>query len=334
MIPRNCKRLAEVGFPIAEVSRQAVREKSIRRGHPSTLHLWWARRPLASSRAILMALLLPDPCDAQCPKTFKEEARHILLSMYGRPRGEASPIERDEGLRRMMLKFIADFANWDNAAKPRYLKTGQALVRAAHPDQAPPRGGPFRRRRLHPAGGVAPRLRGVCQRPQSRCLSHSQGHAGGCPAPRAGAGGWFAARGRRDQEKQQRRNWSTCIRPTRMAPRQSPVSGLARCAAKHGAAARRFPSYGRCGSRSAPIGSGLCTPSSLAPRGRHHASSSRCSSHSATTRYGAARSRGARRAASVAARYYHRNGCEHSSLRNEAARTWYSTMTAHVSAAR
>ena len=61
MIPRNCKRLAEVGFPIAEVSRQAVREKSIRRGHPSTLHLWWARRPLASSRAILTALLLPDP---------------------------------------------------------------------------------------------------------------------------------------------------------------------------------------------------------------------------------------------------------------------------------
>ena len=127
MIPRDCKRLAEVNFPIAEVSRQAVREKSIRRGHPSTLHLWWARRPLASSRAILTALLLPDPCDAQCPKTFKEEARHILLSMYGRLPGETSTIERDEGLRRMMLKFIADFANWDNAAKPKYLKTGQAL---------------------------------------------------------------------------------------------------------------------------------------------------------------------------------------------------------------
>ena len=143
MIPRNCKRLAEVGFPIAEVSRQAVREKSIRRGHPSTLHLWWARRPLASSRAILMALLLPDPCDPQCPKTFKEEARHILLSMYGRPRGETSPIERDEELRRVILTFIADFANWDNAAKPKYLKTGQALVRAAHPDKLPLVADPF-----------------------------------------------------------------------------------------------------------------------------------------------------------------------------------------------
>ena len=137
MIPRECRRLAEVDFPIAEVSRHAAREKSIRHGHPSTLHLWWARRPLASSRAVLMALLLPDPCDAQCPKTFKEEARHVLLSMYGRLRGETSPIERDEELRRVILTFIADFANWDNAAKPKYLKTGQALVRAAHPDKVP-----------------------------------------------------------------------------------------------------------------------------------------------------------------------------------------------------
>ena len=68
MIPRECKRLAEVDFPIAVVSRHAAREKSIRHGHPSTLHLWWARRPLASSRAVLLALLLPDPCDAHCPE--------------------------------------------------------------------------------------------------------------------------------------------------------------------------------------------------------------------------------------------------------------------------
>ena len=58
MIPKECKRLAEVDFPIAEVSRHAAREKSIRKGHPSILHLWWARRPLASSRAVLMALFV------------------------------------------------------------------------------------------------------------------------------------------------------------------------------------------------------------------------------------------------------------------------------------
>ena len=78
MIPKDCKRLAEVDFPIAEVSRHAAREKSIRHGHPSTLHLWWARRPLASSRAVLMALLLPDPADSNCPEAFKVEARRVL----------------------------------------------------------------------------------------------------------------------------------------------------------------------------------------------------------------------------------------------------------------
>ncbi len=45
MIPKECKRLAEVDFPIADVSKHPAREKSIRHGHPSTLHLWWARRP-------------------------------------------------------------------------------------------------------------------------------------------------------------------------------------------------------------------------------------------------------------------------------------------------
>ena len=50
MIPKDCKRLAEVDFPIAVVSKHSAREKSIRHGHPSTLHLWWARRPLAACR--------------------------------------------------------------------------------------------------------------------------------------------------------------------------------------------------------------------------------------------------------------------------------------------
>ena len=137
MIPAACKRLAEVDFPIAEVSRHAVREKSIRHGHPSTLHLWWARRPLASSRAVLMALLLPDPCDANCPPSFKTDARRALLGMKSRPSGWDEQVKTDEGLRRALLKFIADFANWDNAANPDYLETGRALVRAAHPEETP-----------------------------------------------------------------------------------------------------------------------------------------------------------------------------------------------------
>ena len=137
MIPAACKRLAEVDFPIAEVSRHAAREKSIRHGHPSTLHLWWARRPLASSRAVLMALLLPGPCDPHCPKAFKERAKEVLLAMRTRPAGWDEEIGDDLGLRRVLLRFIADFANWDNSAKLEYLETGRALVKAAHPEETP-----------------------------------------------------------------------------------------------------------------------------------------------------------------------------------------------------
>ncbi len=83
MIPKECKRLAEVDFPIAVVSKHSAREKSIRHGHPSTLHLWWARRPLAACRAILLGLLLPDPCDSHCPEDFKMKPRVLLPKVQG-----------------------------------------------------------------------------------------------------------------------------------------------------------------------------------------------------------------------------------------------------------
>ncbi|MCY3783980.1 MAG: DUF1156 domain-containing protein [Chloroflexi bacterium] len=130
MIPKACKRLAEVDFPIAEVSRHAAREKSIRHGHPSTLHIWWARRPLASSRAVLMALLLPDPCDPNCPEAFKTQAPTILSEVRQPPRS-------DEELRRALLWFIGAFANWDMAAFPVYLRVARMLVKAAHPQETP-----------------------------------------------------------------------------------------------------------------------------------------------------------------------------------------------------
>ena len=132
MIPKECKRLAEVDFPIAEVSRQAVREKSIRHGHPSTLHLWWARRPLASSRAVLMALLLPDPCDEHCPEAFKNKARGLLSQVP-----TCDPGSTHATLRKALLRFIADFANWDLATNRTYLEVSRALVKAAHGEEAP-----------------------------------------------------------------------------------------------------------------------------------------------------------------------------------------------------
>lgn len=68
------KRLIEVDFPLREVSEESVREKNIRHGHISTLHIWWARRPLAASRATALAALLPDPDD---PKKREEYLRLI-----------------------------------------------------------------------------------------------------------------------------------------------------------------------------------------------------------------------------------------------------------------
>ena len=137
MIPKKCKRLAEVDFPIAVVSKHSAREKSIRHGHPSTLHLWWARRPLGACRAMLLGLLLPDPCDPNCPGDFKEEARHILLNMHGRPIGWKKLLPTDEGLRKVFLKFIGDFADWKRSADKDYLEVGRGLVKAAHGEEPP-----------------------------------------------------------------------------------------------------------------------------------------------------------------------------------------------------
>ncbi len=153
MIPTTCKRLIEVDFPIARVSEHSAKEKSIRHGHPSTLHLWWARRPLAACRAVLLGLLLPDPCDPACPPEFKAKARQLLAKRYSGNSGTgvppvslgATPVKThgqdgratDIALRELLLKFIAEFADWDNAGNALYLEIGRGLVKAAHPEETP-----------------------------------------------------------------------------------------------------------------------------------------------------------------------------------------------------
>src|SRR5947199_10358896 len=69
------KKLIEVALPLEQINRESAREKSIRHGHPSTLHLWWARRPLPACRAVLFAQLIDDP--SAHPEQFPtEEAQH------------------------------------------------------------------------------------------------------------------------------------------------------------------------------------------------------------------------------------------------------------------
>ncbi|MYJ19175.1 MAG: DUF1156 domain-containing protein, partial [Rhodothermaceae bacterium] len=57
------KKLIEVALPLSEINAASSREKSIRHGHPSTLHLWWARRPLAAARAVIFAQMVDDPSE-------------------------------------------------------------------------------------------------------------------------------------------------------------------------------------------------------------------------------------------------------------------------------
>ena len=65
------KKLIEVALPLAAINTASAREKSIRHGHPSTLHLWWARRPLAAARAVIFAQMVDDP--SAHPDIFKTE---------------------------------------------------------------------------------------------------------------------------------------------------------------------------------------------------------------------------------------------------------------------
>src|SRR4051812_45278072 len=71
MVSAQKRKLIEVALPLEVINRESAREKSIRHGHPSTLHLWWARRPLAAARAVLFAQLVDDPISH--PELFPTE---------------------------------------------------------------------------------------------------------------------------------------------------------------------------------------------------------------------------------------------------------------------
>ncbi len=78
-------KLIEVALPLAAINKAAAREKSIRHGHPSTLHLWWARRPLAAARAVIWASLVDDPSnDVALTLQEQETERQRLFGILER----------------------------------------------------------------------------------------------------------------------------------------------------------------------------------------------------------------------------------------------------------
>lgn len=106
------KKLIEVALPLEAINREAAREKSIRHGHPSTLHLWWARRPLAACRAVLFSSLVDDPSSDP----------HLL-------RPDGSHDEDVEGERRAHLfNLIEELVKWENSDNDTIINAARAEI--------------------------------------------------------------------------------------------------------------------------------------------------------------------------------------------------------------
>lgn len=115
----KAKKLIEVAMPIKEISAESVRDKSIRHGHISTLHLWWARRPLPTCRAVVFASLVPDPLDDNCPPAFKDAVYELLqkenidkqvYAPYPDIPYTAVHDPMEDNLRNRLLMFIGKFS--------------------------------------------------------------------------------------------------------------------------------------------------------------------------------------------------------------------------------
>ena len=170
----KAKKLIEVALPIKEISAESVRDKSIRHGHISTLHLWWARRPLPVCRAIVFASLVPDPLDENCPQAFKDAVQSILnpiedkiAQFQYKPYADipytaiVDPME--DNLRNRLLMFIGKFSEkcqknmlagktttpkeqldegslikWENKNNPRILRMARELIWVAYNSEKNP----------------------------------------------------------------------------------------------------------------------------------------------------------------------------------------------------
>jgi putative DNA methylase len=106
------KKLIEVALPLDAINAASAREKSIRHGHPSTLHLWWARRPLAAARAVIFAQMVNDP-GYQQGAGFR----------YGVNKEKAA-LERER-----LFKIIEDLVQWENTNKEEVLERARAEIR-------------------------------------------------------------------------------------------------------------------------------------------------------------------------------------------------------------
>ncbi|MBR2245016.1 MAG: DUF1156 domain-containing protein [Prevotella sp.] len=161
----KAKKLIEVALPIKEISAESVRDKSIRHGHISTLHLWWARRPLPVCRAIVFASLVPDPLDENCPEAFKYAVEMLLNTGLGKLHYKpykdipytSIVDEMEDNHRNRLMMFIGKFSEtcqanmiagkstppkdqlddwslikWENKNNPKILRLARELIFVAY----------------------------------------------------------------------------------------------------------------------------------------------------------------------------------------------------------
>src|SRR5262245_32371268 len=160
------KKLIEVALPLEDINREAAREKSIRHGHPSTLHLWWARRPLAACRAVLFASLVDDPsecvtelmADAGKRKAGEKvlatqrkewEARKAVfdkVAASGVPASSNPPPGPEPKLedilveteRERLFDIIRELVKWENSNDERVLNKARAEIQRSTGGKPPP----------------------------------------------------------------------------------------------------------------------------------------------------------------------------------------------------
>ena len=113
-------KLIEVALPLAVINAEAAREKSIRHGHPSTLHLWWSRKPLAAARAVIWASLVDDPSGDPSLSLVEQEAE-----------------------RQRLFRILERLVKWENSNNPDVLAEARAEIDRCFPDGPPPILDPF-----------------------------------------------------------------------------------------------------------------------------------------------------------------------------------------------
>lgn len=101
------KKLIEVSLPLEAINNESAREKSIRHGHPSTLHLWWSRKPLATTRAVIWASLVDDP--SSHPELFPTEKEQIRE-------------------RKRLHNLLAELVKWENSGNETLLSQAKAEI--------------------------------------------------------------------------------------------------------------------------------------------------------------------------------------------------------------